>query len=645
MDESNTKSTNMGDTTTISTNIGDTNTESTNMDDINTKSTPKPMLTTHDTSGLSDEELPKKATEELSAEDDVVEAREVFNNLFSTRRPKDGMAGLSSATKSIGKGVMAGAVSLVAQPIAGARQDGVKGFFSGLTTGVASAVVLPVTGVCVGAYQLARGFGNTGEARDAQKEGKIWDDNNRIWYHYFIDTEVDEIEKLEAEEKDGNKQASSTRLDEKQVKDREYYDLLNVSTNATAGEIKKGYYKEARKVHPDKCPDDPSAADKFQTLGHAYQILSNEQSRASYDKNGKPDNENADAMASEIDPTVFFNVMFGSTAVEPYIGELWIASVADLLMKDMADQQASMDNDNFVSETMAGRASAAEDAKLKQRKREVKIAINLREKIQPYVDEKVTKEDFIKQCEEEANKISEGTYGNIFLAAIGFQLEIEADEYIGMVTSFLGIEGHTARARKQANFAAANFKIMGAGIRAASAGRKVCKEVEAVQQRAAEESQKEATVTAGEGATMPKTKEQIEAEQAMLAAKQLEDSLPTILELAWAVNNRDISRTIKRACKKLFSDAGVDLEKRMERAHAIRIIGSAFRLASSNSDGDNAIHDKNDIKARAEVAVMTTMAKAQGQEVSEEDTEELIKAAVANNKTAAVANNQTNITE
>merc|ERR1719491_1659372 len=283
---------------------------------------------------------------------------------------------------------------------------------------------------------------------------------------------------------------------------------------------------------------------------------------------------------------------------------------------------------------MSGRAASAEEAKIKQTKREIKIALNLREKIQPYVDGKISKEDFTKQCEEEAMKIAEGSFGNIFLAAIGFQLEIEADEYIGMATSFLGIEGHTARVRKQANFAAANFKIMGAGIRAASAGRKVCKEVEAVQQRAAEESQKEATVTAGEGATMQKTKEQIEAEQAMLAAKQLEDSLPTILELAWAVNNRDISRTIKRACKKLFSDAGVEVDKRLERANALRIVGHAFRInAKDVKDMDG--QDKNDIKARAEVAVMTTMAKAQGQEVSEQDTEELIKVAVANNKANA----------
>jgi len=598
---------------------------------------PKPTVVTHDASNLSDEDLAKNAQDELNMEDDVVEAREVFNNLFSTRRPKDGFAGISSATKSIGKGVVAGAVSLVAQPIAGARQDGIKGFFTGLTTGVASAVVLPVTGVCVGAYQVARGLGNAGEASKANKEGKVWNDEKRVWYHYFIDTEVNEIDALEAESKDGKNLTASGSMMEKKVKDREFYDLLGVSTNATPGEMKKAYYKEARKVHPDKCPDDPDAAEKFQTLGHAYQILSNEQSRAAYDKNGPPDNQNADAMANEIDPAVFFNVMFGSTAVEPYIGELWIASVADLMMKDMVDQQTSLsesDMNEKFAETVAGRAASAEEAKIKQTKRELKIAINLRNKVQPFVDGNITAEDFMAECEEEAKKIAEGSFGSIFLAAIGFQLEIEADEFIGMASSFMGIEGHTARARKQANFAAANFKIMGAGIRAASAGRKVCKEVEAVQQRAAEESLAESTVETGGGATMPKTKEQIESEQAMLAAQQLEDSLPTILELAWAVNNRDISRTIKRACKKLFSDAGVEVDKRLERANALRIVGHAFRInAKDVKDMDG--QDKNDIKARAEVAVMTTMAKAQGQEVSEQDTEELIKVAVANNKANA----------
>ncbi len=70
---------------------------------------------------------------------------------------------------------------MVAQPIAGAQAEGTKGFFKGLATGVASAVALPLTGVAVGAYQVARGVGNQGEANKAGKEGMQWDDEKRSW--------------------------------------------------------------------------------------------------------------------------------------------------------------------------------------------------------------------------------------------------------------------------------------------------------------------------------------------------------------------------------------------------------------------------------------------------------------------------------
>ena len=48
-----------------------------------------------------------------------------------------------------------------------------------------------------------------------------------------------------------------------------YYDLLGVAADASAGQIKKGYYKEARKCHPDRNPDDPAAHAKFQELVQA----------------------------------------------------------------------------------------------------------------------------------------------------------------------------------------------------------------------------------------------------------------------------------------------------------------------------------------------------------------------------------------
>ena len=62
-------------------------------------------------------------------ESDLTEASELFSTLFSTRKPKDGWAGVSSGLKSVTKGTVAGVASLIAQPIAGAQENGVKGFF------------------------------------------------------------------------------------------------------------------------------------------------------------------------------------------------------------------------------------------------------------------------------------------------------------------------------------------------------------------------------------------------------------------------------------------------------------------------------------------------------------------------------------
>ncbi|MDB5249313.1 MAG: Chaperone protein dnaJ [Segetibacter sp.] len=67
---------------------------------------------------------------------------------------------------------------------------------------------------------------------------------------------------------------------------RDYYEVLGVSKSAAADEIKKAYRKVAMQFHPDRNPGDKEAEEKFKEAAEAYEVLSDADKKAKYDRYG-----------------------------------------------------------------------------------------------------------------------------------------------------------------------------------------------------------------------------------------------------------------------------------------------------------------------------------------------------------------------
>lgn len=73
---------------------------------------------------------------------------------------------------------------------------------------------------------------------------------------------------------------------------RDYYDVLGVSKGASADEIKKGFRKKAKELHPDRNKDNPDAESQFKEANEAYDVLRDADKKAAYDRFGHAAFEN-----------------------------------------------------------------------------------------------------------------------------------------------------------------------------------------------------------------------------------------------------------------------------------------------------------------------------------------------------------------
>lgn len=131
------------------------------------------------------------------------------------------------------------------------------------------------------------------------------------------------------------------------VKDTQYYELLEIKTNATELEIKKAYRKLAIRYHPDKNPDNEEAAETFKRISEAYQVLSDKEKRSKYDQFGMQEG----GAAEMADPEKFFDDIFGGESFLPYVGELtMLKNLTKEMELESKQQEEHAANDSQMKE-------------------------------------------------------------------------------------------------------------------------------------------------------------------------------------------------------------------------------------------------------------------------------------------------------
>lgn len=531
------------------------------------------------------------------------EYQQQIDNIFSLKRPRDIRAGLASGGKSALKGIAAGTVGLFAAPVVGAYTDGFKGFGQGVCAGVAGAVLLPVAGLGVGVAQVVRGAVNTPEAVRQLNKGRYWDQDHREWIDrptlamVMDDKAFDPLrDRWQQDRRDAG--AFGEVID--------YYGLLGVPKTAPTDQIKKQYYILARKLHPDKNPDDPLAKDRFQKLGEAYQVLSNADLRAKYDAHGV---EGLDV--NFMDSAEFFSMLFGSDRFEHLLGELSLAQL-----------------------TRSGEPVTSGQQEKLQLLREERLGANLKALLRRWVEGDQT--GFRESMAQEGQELAKASFGPTILLAIGKAYEGQAAIYLGGY-----IQGGLASLKQEGQSIKSKVHLGMMGLKVFQAQQKLeqmdkdQKQRSEAQARMSQQAATPGSIPAGNvfhqqpgvSGEQEESEQRVEAEAAARAAQQQaenlehaqlraqleEATLPLMLDAMWAANVLDIENILRHVCKKVLYEAMADKQTRKSRAQALQVLGRLFQQAALAATA-GAPQAPKDAKQQIEDAMMAVMEKRHAME-------------------------------
>eukprot|EP01038_Epipyxis_sp_PR26KG_P011423 gene11423-15307_t len=535
---------------------------------------------------------------------DPSSALSVISSLFASSTPNNVIKG---SKKGIGHLAISsvGAVALIiGTPIKGTMYGYEKGSVPGALAGLIGGTVIGAIGgatlMVVGTmsllYYTGYGLFRTPETCYSTLLGKEWDDDAKEWIYYDLSAERDKILSISDDEfvrlissstntaaeifsvssntgKDPNCNCTNWNANDsenpenppkrpkKNIQDRSLYDVLGIEPEATSNEIKKAYYVKARENHPDRNRDDPQANAKFQKVGQAYQILSNDDARAAYDNKGLA----AVDSNPSLDANMIYTLIFGSDGFESLIGELELAmKIKSLVTED-------------------NRKKPPELFRFKQRKREILLAVALAKKLDLFVNGEEAV--FIEKAKEEAQTLSESSQlGSILLALIGSIYMDRASRtmsslgYIAYKTSSIGTGIFDT-------FTTFSYGIQ--SVYSAYEMKSIATEAEMLQKVEDDKN----NVPENERKTFannPQVNLNVlygpnpSEERKTKVRARTRNLTSNFLGFLWQLNKSDIKSTLKHVCNKVLRDHSVPNSIIQKRAEGLYALGAEFYSKNAN---------------------------------------------------------------
>ena len=366
---------------------------------------------------------------------------------------------------------------------------------------------------------------------------------------------------------DGTKPAGTVTASK--VKDTAYYDALEISPDTEQGKIKRQYYLLARKYHPDKvAKDDKEAADKFKDIAEAYQVLSDPELRAKYNKEGKDglsaDRTDVADSPNQADPTILFAFLFGSDKFGDYVGRLAMATSA--LVADSPK-------------------IGPKEARTVQQRRVTRLAIKLAERLEIWTTEDYDGAKAI--WESAAADLGTASYGTELVHLIGRAYSLAANQFLGSLDSGVGMpsiakwsKGQYAKIEKSADKAGNQRDVLVAGMKMMT-----------VQQQAAQ-----------------KLAEAKSDEERAKIQKEMEDAqVVGMLQVMWTTTAVDITSTLHEVAQMVLHDQSVDKDTLLRRGHGLKKMGEIFEACPTPLESGQADEAKKLYEEAALAAMIETI--------------------------------------